>query len=102
MEFESDFAGKSNLISHTKIDAMILDCKIFVILFVMFLTILGPLFVITAVGFISINALGRHPSAAPEDLAEDARPAYPGRSGGHWCLVSVVTRIRNKQLIGDR
>ena len=39
-----------------------------VILFIMFLTILGPLFVITAVGFISINALGRHPSAAPKIL----------------------------------
>ncbi|MBI3617641.1 MAG: hypothetical protein HY210_05435 [Candidatus Omnitrophica bacterium] len=40
----------------------------FVILFVMFLTILGPLFVITAIGFTSINALGRHPSAAPKIL----------------------------------
>lgn len=42
--------------------------KNFIILFVMFITILGPLFVITAVGFISINALGRHPSAAPKIL----------------------------------
>jgi F0F1-type ATP synthase membrane subunit c/vacuolar-type H+-ATPase subunit K len=40
----------------------------FVILFVMFLTILGPLFVITVIGFTSINALGRHPSAAPKIL----------------------------------
>ena len=40
----------------------------FIILFVMFVTILGPLFVITAIGFTSINTLGRHPSAAPKIL----------------------------------
>jgi len=40
----------------------------FIILFVMFITILGPLFVITAIGFTSINALGRHPSAASQIL----------------------------------
>ncbi|OGX36821.1 MAG: hypothetical protein A3D87_02525 [Omnitrophica WOR_2 bacterium RIFCSPHIGHO2_02_FULL_50_17] len=40
----------------------------FVILFVMFFTILGPSIVIAAVGFASIRALGRNPSASPKIL----------------------------------
>ncbi|HBO96468.1 MAG TPA: hypothetical protein DE315_07145 [Candidatus Omnitrophica bacterium] len=53
-----------------------------VILFVMFFTILGPLFVITAVGFNSINALGRHPSAAAKILPVMLiRLALAGASG---------------------
>lgn len=39
-----------------------------VILLVMFLTILGPSLVIASIGFASIRALGRNPSAAPKIL----------------------------------
>lgn len=39
-----------------------------VILFVMFVTILGPSIVIAAIGFASIRALGRNPSASPKIL----------------------------------
>lgn len=42
--------------------------KSFVIIFVMFLTILGPSIVIATIGFASIRALGRNPSAAPKIL----------------------------------
>lgn len=42
--------------------------KNFVIVFVMFLTILGPSIVIATIGFASIRALGRNPSAAPKVL----------------------------------
>lgn len=40
----------------------------FVILFVMFFTILGPSIVIAAIGFAAIRALGRNPSASPKIL----------------------------------
>ena len=39
-----------------------------VILFVMFVPILGPSVVIAAIGFASIRALGRNPSASPKIL----------------------------------
>lgn len=39
-----------------------------VIIFVMFLTILGPSIVIATIGFASIRALGRNPSAASKIL----------------------------------
>ena len=39
-----------------------------VIIFVMFLTIVGPSLVIAFIGFASIRALGRNPSAAPKIL----------------------------------
>ena len=38
------------------------------ILLVLFVTILGPSMVIAAIGFASINALGRNPSSAPKIL----------------------------------
>ncbi|MFA5336245.1 MAG: hypothetical protein WC324_04925 [Candidatus Omnitrophota bacterium] len=38
----------------------------FLIVLVMFVTILGPSAVIAAIGFASIRALGRNPSAAPK------------------------------------
>ncbi|MFA6356495.1 MAG: hypothetical protein WCY23_05235 [Candidatus Omnitrophota bacterium] len=38
----------------------------FLIVLVMFVTILGPSAVIAAIGFASIKALGRNPSAAPK------------------------------------
>lgn len=37
-----------------------------VILLVMFITIMGPAVVIAVIGFASIRALGRNPSAAPK------------------------------------
>ncbi len=37
-----------------------------IILLVLFATILGPSMVIAAIGFASINALGRNPSSAPK------------------------------------
>lgn len=40
----------------------------FVIFLVMFVTILGPSMVIAAIGYASIRALGRNPSAAPKIL----------------------------------
>ena len=40
----------------------------FIIILVMFVTILGPSAVIAAIGFASIRALGRNPSAAPKTL----------------------------------
>ena len=40
----------------------------FVIILVMFVTILGPSAVIAALGYASIRALGRNPSAAPKIL----------------------------------
>lgn len=40
----------------------------FLIVLVMFVTILGPSAVIAAIGFASIKALGRNPSAAPKIL----------------------------------
>jgi len=40
-----------------------------VIILVMFVTILGPSAVIAAIGFASINALGRNPSSAPKILS---------------------------------
>ena len=40
----------------------------FMILLVLFVTILGPSMVIAAIGFASINALGRNPSSAPKIL----------------------------------
>jgi F0F1-type ATP synthase membrane subunit c/vacuolar-type H+-ATPase subunit K len=40
----------------------------FVIFLVMFVTIIGPSTVIAAIGYASIKALGRNPSAAPKIL----------------------------------
>ena len=40
----------------------------FIIIFVMVVTILGPSAVIAAIGFASVRALGRNPSAAPKIL----------------------------------
>ena len=40
----------------------------FVIFLVMFVTIIGPSAVIAAIGYASIRALGRNPSAAPKIL----------------------------------
>jgi F0F1-type ATP synthase membrane subunit c/vacuolar-type H+-ATPase subunit K len=40
----------------------------FVLLAVMFMTIVGPSLVIAAIGFASIRALGRNPSASPKIL----------------------------------
>lgn len=40
----------------------------FVIFLVMFVTIIGPSAVISAIGYASIRALGRNPSAAPKIL----------------------------------
>ena len=40
----------------------------FVVFLVMFVTILGPSAVIAAIGYASIRALGRNPSAAPKIL----------------------------------
>ncbi|MFH1856053.1 MAG: hypothetical protein ABH836_02335 [Candidatus Omnitrophota bacterium] len=39
-----------------------------IIILVMFITILGPSAVIAAIGYASIRALGRNPSAAPKIL----------------------------------
>jgi F-type H+-transporting ATPase subunit c len=40
----------------------------FIIFLVMFVTIIGPSGVIAAIGYASIRALGRNPSAAPQIL----------------------------------
>ena len=40
----------------------------FVLLAVMFMTIVGPSIVIAAIGYASIRALGRNPSASPKIL----------------------------------
>ncbi len=40
----------------------------FIIFLVMFVTIIGPSGVIAAIGYASIKALGRNPSAAPKIL----------------------------------
>ena len=40
----------------------------FIIFMVMFVTIIGPSGVIAAIGYSSIKALGRNPSAAPKIL----------------------------------
>jgi F0F1-type ATP synthase membrane subunit c/vacuolar-type H+-ATPase subunit K len=40
----------------------------FVLLAVMFMTIAGPSLVIAAIGYASIRALGRNPSASPKIL----------------------------------
>ena len=40
----------------------------FIIFLVMFVTIIGPSAVIGAIGYASIRALGRNPSAAPKIL----------------------------------
>lgn len=40
----------------------------FLIFLIMFVTILGPSAVIAAIGYASIKALGRNPSAAPKIL----------------------------------
>ena len=40
----------------------------FIIILVMVVTILGPSAVIAAIGFASVRALGRNPSAAPKIL----------------------------------
>ncbi len=40
----------------------------FIIFLVMFITIIGPSAVIAAIGYASIRALGRNPSAAPKIL----------------------------------
>lgn len=64
--------------------------KNLVILFVMFLTILGPLFVITAVGFISINALGRHPSAAPKILPKMLVQLILAEAAGIGALLALL------------
>jgi F-type H+-transporting ATPase subunit c len=40
--------------------------KNLIILLILFLSTIGPSMVIAAVGFASINALGRNPSAAPK------------------------------------
>jgi F0F1-type ATP synthase membrane subunit c/vacuolar-type H+-ATPase subunit K len=42
--------------------------RTFIIFLVMVITILGPSAVIAAIGFASIRALGRNPSAAPKIL----------------------------------
>ena len=39
-----------------------------IIFLIMFVTILGPSMVIAAIGYASIRALGRNPSAAPKIL----------------------------------
>jgi F0F1-type ATP synthase membrane subunit c/vacuolar-type H+-ATPase subunit K len=40
----------------------------FVLIAIMFVTIIGPAVVIAAIGFASIRALGRNPSASPKIL----------------------------------
>ncbi len=40
----------------------------FIVFLVLFVTILGPSSVIAAIGYASIRALGRNPSAAPKIL----------------------------------
>ena len=40
----------------------------FILLAVMFMAIMGPAFVIAAIGFAAIQALGRNPSASPKIL----------------------------------
>ncbi len=40
----------------------------FIIMLVMFVTILGPSAVIASIGYASIRALGRNPSSAPKIL----------------------------------
>lgn len=40
----------------------------FIIILVMFVTILGPSAVIAAIGYAAIRSLGRNPSAAPKIL----------------------------------
>lgn len=40
----------------------------FIVFLVLFVTILGPSTVIAAIGYASIRALGRNPSAAPKIL----------------------------------
>ncbi len=40
----------------------------FIIVLVMFVTIIGPSAVIASIGYASIRALGRNPSAAPKIL----------------------------------
>ena len=40
----------------------------FIVFLVMFVTIIGPSAVIAAIGYASIKALGRNPSAAPKIL----------------------------------
>lgn len=42
--------------------------KNFIIVLVMFVTILGPSAVIASIGYASIRALGRNPSSAPKIL----------------------------------
>ncbi|MBL7069367.1 MAG: hypothetical protein ISS34_05870 [Candidatus Omnitrophica bacterium] len=42
--------------------------RTFIIILVMLATILGPSAVVAAIGFASIRALGRNPSAAPKIL----------------------------------
>jgi len=42
--------------------------KNFIVFLVLFVTILGPSAVIAAIGYASIRALGRNPSAAPKIL----------------------------------
>jgi F-type H+-transporting ATPase subunit c len=42
--------------------------EMFLIALVIFITIIGPSGVIAAIGFASIRALGRNPSAAPKIL----------------------------------
>ena len=42
--------------------------ELFVIILVMSVTIIGPSSVIAAIGYASIRALGRNPSAAPKIL----------------------------------
>lgn len=44
------------------------DMRNLIVILVMFVTILGPSAVIAAIGFASINALGRNPSSAPKIL----------------------------------
>ncbi|GEM_PF-128714 len=55
---------KANEGSKDRIDTM----HSVIVMLVMFATILGPSMVIAAIGFASVQALGRNPSAAPKIL----------------------------------
>jgi len=61
-----------------------------IILFVMFVCILGPLFVITTIGFTSINALGRHPSASSKILPRMLRRLILTEVAGIGILLTLL------------
>ncbi len=60
-----DGAGQGGGIIRNKADG---NMESFIIFLVMFVTIIGPSAVIAAIGYASIRALGRNPSAAPKIL----------------------------------